>query len=596
MWLMAKTLSPGGLDWLDVVMLLCFGLTLPWTVIGFWNATIGLLLMRFADNSLARVFPLDQGDGEGEVDGEGVATDQKVAILSCIRNEDAATVFRNLEQIVAGLSRRGVAQSFAVHVLSDSTWSECISAEERLMGAFQSRWGQFLPVSYRRRQDNPGFKAGNIAEFMDRCAVHFDFALVLDADSVMDPDTVLRMLRIMQANPRLGILQSLVVGLPSGSAFARIFQFGMRFGMRSFTLGSAWWQGDCGPYWGHNALLRVRPFVEHCRLAPISGRGPLSGWVLSHDQLEAVLMRRAGYQVRVLPEESGSYEENPTSLLEYIRRDLRWCQGNLQYFRLLGTGGLHVLGRVQLLLAILMFIGSPFWVLLMVMAASRAFFDTTAPLFDPGYGVALLLIILTMVFAPKLASLIDLLANSRRRNAYGGATRVLAGALGEALFSTLLAPVLAIAHSVFIGGLLVGRKLVWEPQRRLTHRVPVALAWWRLWPQTLIGLAATFALATHGSVTVALLSPFFIGALVAVPLAVWSASPQLGRWVTRRRLWAIPEEFSPSPFLVSLDLDAISLANPPTDDAPGVDAKQDCDLPVEQGTVATALPADGPSG
>ncbi|WP_274607912.1 glucans biosynthesis glucosyltransferase MdoH [Thiorhodovibrio winogradskyi] len=550
MLLMAKTLSPGGLDLLDKALLLCFGFTLPWTVIGFWNAVIGLLLMRFSRDPVARVFPLGQG--------ERVPVNQKVAILSCIRNEDAETVYRNLDRMVAGLAEKGVTDRFAVHVLSDSTWAECISDEEGLSEGFGARWGQSLPVSYRRREDNPGFKAGNIAEFMDRCGERYDLALVLDADSVMDPHTVLAMVRTMQANPRLGILQSLVVGLPSVSAFARAFQFGMRFGMRSYTLGSAWWQGDCGPYWGHNALLRVRPFMEHCRIPRISGRGPLSGWVLSHDQVEAVLMRRAGYEVRVLPQETGSYEENPTTLLEYIRRDLRWCQGNLQYFRFLGTRGLHALSRVQLILAILMFISSPFWVSLMVIAASRAFIAPAGPLFDPSYGMALLFIILTMVFAPKLASVIDLLADARRRGAFGGASRVIAGALGEAFFSTLLAPVLAIAHSVFIGGLLAGKKLAWEPQRRLTHRVPIALAWRRLWPQTLIGIAVTLALATHGSVTIALLSPFFIGALVAVPIAVWSADPRLGLWVTRHGFWAIPEELAPSPFLASLNLDALN--------------------------------------
>ncbi len=87
----------------------------------------------------------------------------------------------------------------------------------------------------------------------------------------MAPSDILRLVRIMQANPCLGILQSLVVGLPTASPFARAFQFGMRLGMRSYTLGSAWWQGECGPYWGHNALLRVAPFREHCVLPRIAG-------------------------------------------------------------------------------------------------------------------------------------------------------------------------------------------------------------------------------------------------------------------------------------------------------------------------------------
>ena len=151
---------------------------------------------------------------------------------------------------------------------------------------------------------------------------------------------MLRLVRIMQANPTLGILQTLVIGLPSTSAFARLFQFGMRLGMRSYTLGAAWWQGDCGPYWGHNAILRLAPFTAHCRPADVAGgRRRSSGHILSHDQVEAALMRRAGYEVRVLPVEGMSWEENPPTLIEYIRRDLRWCQGNMQYWRLAGLAG-----------------------------------------------------------------------------------------------------------------------------------------------------------------------------------------------------------------------------------------------------------------
>ena len=189
---------------------------------------------------------------------------------------------------------------------------------------------------------------------------------MLDADSVMTADAVIRLTRIMQADPRLGILQSLVTGLPSTSAFARIFQFGMRLGMRSYTIGSAWWQGDCGPYWGHNAIIRLAPFMAHCQLPMLPGGRLTGGHVLSHDQVEAVLMRRAGFEVRVLPEEGASFEQNPPTLIEFIRRDLRWCQGNMQYWHFLLYRGLKPISRYQLAFAILMFIGSPAWIGLLV--------------------------------------------------------------------------------------------------------------------------------------------------------------------------------------------------------------------------------------
>src|SRR5207249_6375301 len=127
-----------------------------------------------------------------------------------------------------------------------------------------------------------------------------DFAVTLDADSFMTAEAILRLVRVMQADPKLGIVQGLVVGLPSTSAFARIFQFGMRLSMRSYTIGSAWWQGDCGPYWGHNAIVRIAPLVAHCQLPVLAEGALVKGHVLSHDQIEAVLMRRAGYAVRVL--------------------------------------------------------------------------------------------------------------------------------------------------------------------------------------------------------------------------------------------------------------------------------------------------------
>jgi len=420
-----------------------------------------------------------------------------------------------------------------------------------------------VAVRYRRRSDNAGYKAGNIRDFVTRQGNGFDFALVLDADSLMAAPTIRRLVRAMESNPRLGILQTLVVGLPSVSAFARPFQFGMRLGMRSYTLGSAWWQGDCGPYWGHNALIRVAPFREHCELPLLPGRPPLGGHVLSHDQVEAVLMRRAGFEVRVLPFESGSFEENPPTLLEFIRRDLRWCQGNLQYLKLLGLPGLRALSRVQLALAILMFLSSPAWVSLMVLGVLRlGLARDTGEVLDPALGSILFALIMTMVFAPKLAALADLLLSPAQRRAFGGAPRVFAGALTEVVFFTLLAPVMAIAHTVFMAGLPFGRAVVWGPQRRSGHRVSAREALRRLWPQTLLGLAAFLWLAASAGSAAAWLSPFFVGSLLAVPLAVLSASPALGRALAGVGLWRIPEESEPTPLIRSLDLPALAASRP----------------------------------
>ncbi len=543
--LMVATLSAGDFDLLDLVLTLCFALTLPWTVIGFWNAVIGFILMRLHPDPAAVVCPL-AGD-------PAHAISSRTAILSCIRNEDAERVMSHLERMIRGLVDAGHGKRFEVFVLSDSTWSECIEAEEAGVRRLSERWQGRMSIRYRRRLDNPGFKAGNIQDFMSRWGDDFDFALVLDADSLMDPATILRMVGLMQRNPGLGILQSLIVGLPTTSAFARVFQLGMRLGMRSYSLGSAWWQGDSGPYWGHNAILRVRPFREQCRLDPLPGRPPLGGWILSHDQVEAVLMRRAGYEVRVLPDEQGSWEQNPPDLIEFIRRDLRWCQGNLQYLGLLATPGLHPVGRVQLILAILMFIGSPAWVLFMTLAALRIGQAPDAgPLFDPVLGWSLFALIMTMVFAPKLATLASLLLSRAGRAAFGGAPRLLVGALAEILFSTLLAPIMALAHSLFMGGLLLGKAIVWSPQRRDTHRLRLAVVLRRLWPQTLFGLLAAGWLISTQAAGAVFLSPFVLGALLAVPIALLTAWPPLGVWLAWIGLWRIPEEVDPPPIIAGL--------------------------------------------
>src|SRR5260221_7232165 len=200
--------------------------------------------------------------------------------------------------------------------------------------------------------------------------------LVLAADSLMWGAAFLRLVRAMQANPTLGILQTLVVGQPADSAFARIFQFGMRHGMRTHTTGIAWWQGSSGPYWGHNAIVRLEPFVAHCRLPTLSGRPPLGGPVLSHDQVEAALMRAAGYEVRGIADEFESWEENPPSLPDFIKRDLRWRQGNMQYLRLLCRRGLKPMGRFQLVNAIFMYLGAPFWILMLVAGHASALMPT----------------------------------------------------------------------------------------------------------------------------------------------------------------------------------------------------------------------------
>src|SRR3569833_178750 len=393
--LAAVALSPGGFGIIDIALLALFAITLPWTVAGFWNAVIGFLIMRVSANPIAAVRP-----GMSRIQGN-VPLTASTAILLCIRNEPPERVIRNLEPMLAGLDLSGYVKRFALYVLSDSSDASIVSGEEACFAALSARWGGRVQITYRRRAVNTGYKAGNIREFCERWGSKHEFAVTLDADSFMTADAILRLVRIMQADPDLGILQGLIVGLPSTSAFARVFQFGMRLGMRSYTIGSAWWQGDCGQNWGHNAILRLEPFMEHCQLPSLGKDGEAERHILSHDQIEAALMRSAGYHVRVFPREDLGWEDNPPTLLEFMRRDLRWCQGNMQYRPLVNLPNLTPVSRYQLVLAILMFIGSPAWVGLLVLAtAALALCDDPANIMRPDAGSTLLIWVLLMWFSP----------------------------------------------------------------------------------------------------------------------------------------------------------------------------------------------------
>jgi membrane glycosyltransferase len=554
-WLAVLALSPAGFGVVDAVLVALFAVTLPWYVIGFWNATIGLLIMRFARDPVAAVTPV-----AGRVRGDEPIT-ASTAILLCIRNEPPQRAARLLEPMLEGLAARGVGEQFHVYVLSDTSEPGMAAAEDATFAALATAWRGRLALTYRRRQRNIGFKAGNIGDFCARWGKDHDFAVMLDADSVMTVDLLLRLVRIMQIDPRLGILQSLVVGMPSASAFARIFQFGMRLGMRSYTIGSAWWQGDCGPYWGHNAIVRIAPFIAHCRLPVLTAGVLVKGHVLSHDQVEAVLMRSAGYEVRVLAEEGASFEQNPPTLVEFIRRDLRWCQGNMQYWHFLRLPGLPPVSRYQLVFAILMFLGSPAWIaLLLIGSVAVALAPTPADFMRWDAGTALLILVLAMWFAPNIATVIDVLTRAELRTLFGGGLRFGASFLLTVVFVVLVAPILWASHTLFLTRLLFGRTIGWGTQARDDHEVPWSLAFGQFWPQTLIGLAPLVLLAAAAPSAIPYALLIAGGPLVSIPLAVVTASPALGRALIALGLDRLPEETLPPPELRALGLPALAMS------------------------------------
>jgi membrane glycosyltransferase len=551
--LAARALSPGGFDALDLLLLVLFALTTPWFVVGFWNAAIGFVVMRFARDPISAVVPqAAERLGAHEI---AVST----AIVLCVRNEQPDRVARNLDVMMDDIVNAGCAEHFHVYVLSDTSRPEIAAKESETFATLQRAWDNRVGLTYRRREANTGFKAGNIRDFLERWGERHELMVTLDADSFITASALVRLVGVMQVNPRLGILQGLVVGMPSTSAFARAFQFGMRLGMRSWTIGSAWWQADCGPYWGHNAAIRIAPFKQHCAIPPLSGRGILGGHVLSHDQIEAALMRRAGYEVRVLAEEDLGWEENPPTLPEFLRRDQRWLQGTLQYVFFIARPGLKLTSRFQLLFAMLMFLGSPAWVgLLLAGTAALASASDLAAVIEPGAGAALLAAVLFMWFSAKIATVIDVLARPELRRAFGGPLRFLASVAVETGFFLLLSPIMWVCHTVLFAGLPFGRAIGWIGQTREDHRVSWRDALHQLWPQTLLGLACLGLIAATQPRALPWLFVLLAGGpALAVPFAVLSSWPGVGRAMVRLGIGRLPEETNPPEALKRLRLPAL---------------------------------------
>ncbi len=546
--LMALVLGRGGWTVFEGGMMAAFLVTLPWLAIGFWNAVIGAVLIARGNTD----------DPLALAHNPRAAIVTRTAIAMAVRNESPEPVVQRLSAILDDLEAHGEAGAFDIHVLSDTDDEGIAAAEEAAVARWRATSGRPSQIFYRRRTTNEGYKAGNIAEFCHRCRGDYAFFLPLDADSHLSAGAILRLVRTMEQNPRLGILQTLVVGTPARAFFTRVFQFGMRHGMRAYTTGSAWWTGDCGPFWGHNALIRLAPFARSCNLPVLPGDGPLGGHVMSHDQVEAVLMRRAGYHVRVIAEEGESWEENPPSLPDFIRRELRWCQGNMQYFQLIGMRGLKMMSRVQLGLAILMYLGAPAWMAFLVLGAGSAIAGGgEAAAIATGPGVVLFAIILTMSFAPKLMGLAGILGSSREAARYGGRGRVILGGLVEIVMTTLMAPVVAFAIAVFATGLLFGKRLDWRAQSRSGRRVGWNEAARSFWPQTAFGAALLGVLAAFMPGVLPWAMPVVAGLCLSIPLAVLTTSATLSGWSRRSGVCDIPEDHAPPP---ALDRIATALA------------------------------------
>ncbi len=529
LWLAARVMAPGGWTLWEGLTLLCFAGTAPWTALCAANALVGLLILLRAPHPPAAVLPalrhIRPGGGR-----------MRTAIAVCIRNEAMEQVLPPLARLLDGLVAAGAAGRFTLWFLSDTQEPALAAAEAAAVENFRAR---YPGVRYRRREGNAGFKAGNVMDFLDHHAQGAELMLCLDADSEMSAAAVLRLVACMEADPQLAILQQLIVGRPAAAAFPRLFQFGMRAGMRAWATGQAWWQGPEGPYWGHNAIIRTEPFRRHCRLEALPDGSP----ILSHDQVEAVRLHAAGWKVCCLPEEAGSLEGNPPALPEFMARDLRWATGNMQYFALLRLPGMTWMGRWQLIQAILLFLGAPLWTGVLAFAALNAAIGGAAET-PGGWLLVLMAAVWAMLHAPKLCGYAEVLLKPGLAAGYGGRPAFIRGAAAELAFTTLLDPVSIFNKAMFLARLPFGARQGWAPQNRAARGIAWADAARLLWPHTLFGLLVFGLLLVAAPEAVGWALAPAGGLLLAIPFCVATAAPGLSERLRRRGLAATPEELA----------------------------------------------------
>jgi membrane glycosyltransferase len=555
---MLTILRADGLSVLEAVVLAPFVITFTWIAIAFWSSVIGcvFIALRRDPMSLGRLADTS----------EATAIGTRTAVAMPVYNEDVARVAAGLEANIAALERTGQGGCFDVYLLSDSTDDAIAEAERRACGALRERLGDGVRLFYRRRDDNTGRKAGNIADFCRRWGDYYDYMIVLDADSLMTGDAMLNLVRGMQANPSAGLIQTVPLPVRSRTFFGRFLQFAATLHSPVLAAGFSFWQTDAANYWGHNAILRISAFRECCGLPELPGRAPLGGEILSHDFVEAALLRRGGWHCYLFSDIQGSYEEVPSNMLDFAKRDRRWTQGNLQHLKVLPARGLHPLSRLHMGMGVLAFSTSLLWLVMLglstVDAVWRAvdpegFFTRANQLFPdwpvsrPGLMGWLLLVTVIVLVLPKLLCLA--LGLLRERRGYGGAAPLLASGVAELAFSVLIAPIMMVFHSSFVIGVLAGGRVNWTPQAREGRMLAWGEAVRRSWPATLMGLAWGSVTWTWAPQFFWWLSPVLVGLVFAAPLIRVSSSPGLGDWVARLGLFRTPAQGCPPAVISHLE-------------------------------------------
>jgi membrane glycosyltransferase len=529
---MAAIVQAGGITLLELAILALFAPTFGWVALAFWNAVAGFLLLaaRRDPLSLERVAPRAGTPRTAELDS-------RTAVVMPAYHEDPERLVRGLGAVARSLAATGRGDAFDLFLLSDTTDEERAEAEEAAWEGLRREREELSGgpgLFYRRRRANVGRKAGNIEDFCRRWGGRYDFMVVLDADSVMDGEVLVELAATLEANPDVGLVQTVPLPARQETRFGRLLQFAAALYSPMLAAGQAFWQGDTANYWGHNAIVRVDAFMEHCRLPVLPGRPPLGGPILSHDFVEAALLRRGGWRVVLRPLLGGSFEEVPGNVVDYAVRDRRWAQGSLQHLRLLAAPGFHPLSRLHLLLGAMGYVASLLWLLILLAStlyvaapglSATPLLPGPMPWLSPLTGlsgpVSLLGATAVLLFLPKGLGLLLALREGAAR--WGGRGRLLAGAALELVFSVVLAPVMMLYHSAFVVQILAGREIRWDPQPRDGRAVGWREAVRRTAPVVAVGgIWASFTLWTS-PLFFLWLTPIFAGLLLATPLVRWSS-------------------------------------------------------------------------
>jgi membrane glycosyltransferase len=556
--LMLDILRANSLTVLEAMSLVLFFGLFTWIAGAFWTAVAGFIIR------------LHGGDGRvmQAHDADGLAIHSRIALVMPVYNEDPRRTTAGLDAIWGSLAKQAESAAFDLFILSDTRRHEIAVAEEAAWRGLVAKHGAQGRIFYRRRNLNTSRKSGNIADFVRNWGAAYSHMVVLDADSVMSGKALVTLARLMDANPEVGIIQTAPLPVGRDTLFARMVQFGARINGPMLSSGLAFWQLGEANYWGHNAIVRLQAFAAHCDLPRLPGKAPLGGEILSHDFVEAAFMRRAGYQVWLVPDLIGSWEELPSNIIDFAARDRRWAQGNLQHMRVLVMPRLHWLNRLHMLTGILSYATSPMWFAVLVLSSvitcqeaiqGYQYFETGAhtlfpvwPEYRDGEIAALLLATIIVLLLPKVLGATLALVNGARRRAFGGGLRLLVSLVLEQLFSMLLAPIMMVFHSTFVLTTLAGRPVTWNAQDRGDRGVSFGDALARHRWQILLGLIWGAAILMLAPRFIWWMMPVLAGLLLSAFVTVISSRVDVGVALRRHGLLLTPEETTPPAELAAM--------------------------------------------